>query len=117
MKVNLAKDVFIWTEAFNCGEILDPMLKSYLAHNEFELNIFGTSKDFNHVTVKSSLLKFHDLNMDEKTSKLWNELKSIGKINPKVLPEDVVFISLRDFEKEEKIIKRVSKEVIVEKDP
>ena len=42
--------------------------------------------------------------LDEKTSKLWNELKSIGKINPKVLPEDVVFISLRDFEKEEKHI-------------
>ena len=70
MKVNLAKDVFIWTEAFNCGEILDPMLKSYLVHNEFELNIFGTSKDFNHVTVKSSLLKFHDLSMDKKTSKI-----------------------------------------------
>jgi arginase len=44
----------------------------------------------------------HDI--DEKTEKLWNELKSIGKINPKVLPEDVVFISLRDFEKEEKHI-------------
>lgn len=42
--------------------------------------------------------------LDEKTSKLWNDLKSIGKINPKVLPEDVVFISLRDFEKEEKHI-------------
>jgi hypothetical protein len=70
MQVNLAKDVFIWTEAFNCGEILDPMLKSYLAHNEFELNIFGTSKDFNHVTVKSPLLKFHDLSMDKKTSKI-----------------------------------------------
>lgn len=39
---------------------------------------------------------------DEKTLKLWNQLKSIGKINQKVLPEDIVFISLRDFEKEEK---------------
>ncbi len=40
--------------------------------------------------------------VDEKTIQLWNQLKSIGKISPKVLPEDIVFISLRDFEKEEK---------------
>jgi arginase len=44
----------------------------------------------------------HDL--DEKTSKIWNQLKSIGKIEPKVLAEDIVFISLRDFEKEEKYL-------------
>ena len=44
----------------------------------------------------------HDL--DEKTSKLWDQLKKIGKINQKVLPEDIVFISLRDFEKEEKYL-------------
>jgi arginase len=46
--------------------------------------------------------KVHDL--DEKTTKFWNQLKSLGKINQKVLPEDVVFISLRDFEKEEKYL-------------
>jgi arginase len=44
--------------------------------------------------------KVHEL--DEKTARLWDQLKAIGKINQKVLPEDVVFISLRDFEKEEK---------------
>ncbi|HXR84635.1 MAG TPA: arginase [Hanamia sp.] len=41
---------------------------------------------------------------DEKTIKEWNQLKNIGKISPKVLPEDIVFISLRDFEKEEKYL-------------
>jgi arginase len=41
---------------------------------------------------------------DEKTVKLWNQLKSVGKINQKVLPEDIVLISLRDFEKEEKFL-------------
>jgi arginase len=46
--------------------------------------------------------KVHDI--DEKTAKIWDQLKTIGKINQKVLPEDVVFISLRDFEKEEKHI-------------
>lgn len=42
--------------------------------------------------------------IDDETAKHWNFLKNIGKIAPKVLPEDVVFISLRDFEKEEKFL-------------
>ena len=46
--------------------------------------------------------KVHDV--DEKTSRLWDQLKNIGKIYPKVLPEDVVFISLRDYEVEEKTL-------------
>jgi len=46
--------------------------------------------------------KVHDV--DEKTAKLWDQLKTIGKSVPKVLPEDIVFISLRDFEKEEKYL-------------
>ena len=40
--------------------------------------------------------------LDEETVKQWNFLKTIGNIAPKVSPEHVVFISLRDFEKEEK---------------
>lgn len=44
----------------------------------------------------------HDL--DAETKKYWNSLKSIGKIAPKVNPEDIVMISLRDFEKEEKYL-------------
>jgi arginase len=42
----------------------------------------------------------HDL--DDETKLQWKALKQMGKIAPKVLPEDIVFISLRDFEKEEK---------------
>lgn len=42
--------------------------------------------------------------LDEDTIKYWNQLKNIGKIAPKVLPEDVVLISLRDYEKEERYI-------------
>jgi arginase len=42
--------------------------------------------------------------VDAETQKLWNQLKTIGKISPKVLGEDIVFISLRDFEKEEKYL-------------
>jgi len=47
-------------------------------------------------------MKVH--NIDEKTTKLWEQLKfGTGSKNSKrVLPEDIVFISLRDYEKEEK---------------
>lgn len=41
---------------------------------------------------------------DDKTKKQWEQLKQFGKICPKVLPEDVVFISLRDYEKEERFL-------------
>ena len=40
-------------------------------------------------------------NPDQKTIDLWNQLKNVGKITPKIRPEDLVFIGLRDFEKEE----------------
>jgi len=55
--------------------------------------------------------KVHEL--DDKTLKQWNHLKALGKITPKVLPEDIVFISLRDFEKEERhLIEKYEMKVI-----
>jgi len=57
----------------------------------------------------------HDV--DEETIKHWNYLKNIGKIAPKVLPEDVVFISLRDYEKEElHLIEKYNMKVITTKE-
>ncbi|WP_119079263.1 arginase [Chitinophaga alhagiae] len=51
--------------------------------------------------------------VDEHTVKMWDQLKNIGKIAPKVLPEDIVFISLRDYEKEEEhLIKKHGMKVI-----
>lgn len=41
---------------------------------------------------------------DATTLDYWNKLKNIGKICPKILPEDVVFIALRDYEKEEELL-------------
>jgi arginase len=43
-------------------------------------------------------------NPDPATVESWKKLKSIGKIEPKIEPEDIVFIGLRDFEKEEEAI-------------
>jgi len=43
-------------------------------------------------------------NPDAKTVDIWNKLKNMGKIEPKILPEDLVFIALRDYEKEEEAL-------------
>jgi len=53
----------------------------------------------------------HDI--EEETKKQWNYLKNMGRLAPKVLPEDVVFISLRDYEKEERhLIEKYDMKVI-----
>jgi len=51
--------------------------------------------------------------LGHETKKQWEYLKNIGKIAPKILPEDVVLISLRDYEKEEKhLIEKYGMKVI-----
>ena len=55
--------------------------------------------------------KVHEV--DDKTVDYWEKLKNIGKISPKINPEDIVFIALRDFEKEEEtLIKKHNIKVI-----
>ncbi len=50
---------------------------------------------------------------DQLTVEFWEKLKNIGKINPKIKPEDIVFIALRDYEKEEEyLIKKYGIKVI-----
>ena len=52
-------------------------------------------------------------NPDPHTVELWKKLKAIGKIEPKIGPEDLVLIALRDFEKEEEaVIKKGNIKVI-----
>jgi len=40
--------------------------------------------------------------LDKETEKLWHHLQNIGNISPKISASDIVLISLRDFEREEK---------------
>ncbi|MFZ9386628.1 MAG: arginase [Chitinophagaceae bacterium] len=55
--------------------------------------------------------------LDEATIRYWNHLKNIGRIAPKVLPEDIVFISLRDYEKEEaRLIDKYGMKVVTTKE-
>ncbi len=42
--------------------------------------------------------------LDEITKASWESMKNLGGITPKLFPEDIVFISLRDYEKEEKAL-------------
>lgn len=52
-------------------------------------------------------------NPDAATIDIWNKLKNLGKITPKIDPQDIVFIALRDFEKEEEaLIKKHNIKVI-----
>ncbi len=55
--------------------------------------------------------------LDETTARHWNFLKNVGKSSPKVSPENIVFISLRDYEKEEKyLIEKYGMKVISTKE-
>lgn len=50
---------------------------------------------------------------DAQTIDLWNKLKNLGKLEPKIRPEDLVYIALRDLEKEEEyLIKKHNIKVI-----
>lgn len=40
----------------------------------------------------------------EETVALWNQLKNVGNIAPKILPEDIVYIAVRDTEEQEDCI-------------
>lgn len=77
-------------------------------------NIHGMPMSIS-INEDNSECSVHDV--DDETIKYWNYLKNIGKIAPKVLPEDVVFISLRDFEKEERhLIEKYNMKVITSKE-
>ena len=45
--------------------------------------------------------KFDPGDVEEQTAKQWEKLKNVGGILPKARPEDLVFIGVRDTEKEE----------------
>ncbi len=54
------------------------------------------------LAVDNKESKMH--NPDTQTLDFWSRLKNLGKIEPKISPEDLVFIALRDFEKEEEAL-------------
>ena len=82
------KSYFIWTEAFNCGEILNPMLASFLKHHDFPIHVFASDSDFQEVDVKSHLLvhnpypnKLVQDKIEKKVDKiLWSMIGGMGAL-------------------------------------
>ena len=71
---NFDNDVFIWTEAYNCGEILNPMLNSYIRHNKYPIKIFGTENDLAYIKTQSPLLKHQNLKNTKGLIKIENRI-------------------------------------------
>lgn len=78
------------------------------AHADLHTPYTTPTGNMHGMPLATAINEDNDINkshlLDPETSKQWNALKNIGKIAPKVLPSDIVFISLRDFEKEEKAL-------------
>jgi len=55
--IDKLEDVFIWTEAYNCGELLTPFLSSYIKHNNLPIHVFGSAFDLNMAKLESPLIK------------------------------------------------------------
>ncbi len=51
--------------------------------------------------INEDNLTFRNGNIKKDTMQKWDRLKNIGNISPKAAPEDIVFIGVRDTEKEE----------------
>ena len=75
-QVSMNQDVFIWTEAFNCGEILPPMVQSYLAHHAEPLNIFASEKDFEFMQdkIENYTNSLNEFKQDTNISRLLQEI-------------------------------------------
>jgi hypothetical protein len=69
-------DVFVWTEAFNCGEILNPMLTSYIKHNNLPIHVFGTQRDLDEVSVESELITLEKLDTKQKFRSIEKKIMS-----------------------------------------
>lgn len=57
----MKSNVFIWTEAFNCGELLTPFLSSYLKHHRQTINVFGSIEDLNMISINAEQIRKHPL--------------------------------------------------------
>ncbi len=58
---SLNQTKFVWTEAFNCGELLPAFLDSYLKHNHHEINIYAFKSDLEKIETNHPKVILHDL--------------------------------------------------------
>lgn len=66
------EDVFIFTEAYNCGKIAKIAIESFFEHHEeYTINVFGNLKDFEEIGIKSSLINYISLDDNIELSNLY----------------------------------------------
>ena len=71
----LTVQTFRFSEAFGCGEILKPMIESYLAHHSGKLHIFGYEEDLIHLQIDPRIVPVV-IDENRKFGITSNELKS-----------------------------------------
>ena len=49
-------DIFVWTEIVNCGEIVRPMLNSFLKYHSVKIHVFGFESDLANITPHSLIV-------------------------------------------------------------
>jgi hypothetical protein len=66
------EDVFIFTEAYNCGKIANIAINSFLEfHDTYTINVFGKESDFQDIESKSNLINFINLEEDRELAELY----------------------------------------------
>jgi len=50
------ESVYVWTEALGCGEILPPMLLSYLKHHDVSINVFIYEEDLHYISALKGVI-------------------------------------------------------------
>jgi len=66
------EDVFIFTEAYNCGKIANIAINSFLEfHDSYTINVFGKESDFLDIESKSNLINFINLEEDRELEELY----------------------------------------------
>jgi arginase len=87
------------------------------AHADLHSPFTTTSGNLNGMPLAISIAEDNIENKkndpDDKTREYWEKLKNIGQIAPKILPQDLIYVGLRDIEREEKeVIDRLNIKVI-----
>lgn len=51
-----SSSIFVWTEVFNCGELADIVVSSYLAHHGFPVHVFGYPDDLQNLAPDQRII-------------------------------------------------------------
>ena len=70
------KDLFVWTELVNCGEIGVPFLESFLAHHDVTIHVFGLLSDLHHLPNNPQVIKI-PLDSDHESDFISKDVKSL----------------------------------------